>query len=93
MKVIDVLENKMALWLVLVCLLFLFGCQEAKITQGYTQQYTKQEIELMLQYHGSLVARYDGKQWWCLQGKRWIRIDSANAAKFARLRLSKENQT
>ena len=87
------MKRSVPVWLFASCLLFLFGCQEAKITQGFDQKYSKKEIELMLQYHGSLVARYDGKQWWCLQGKRWIKIDSANAAKFARLRLSKENQT
>ena len=85
--------RSVALWLALSCILFLFGCQEGKITQGYDKKYSKQEIELMLQYHGSLVARFDGKQWWCLQGKRWIKIDSANAAKFARLKLLRENQT
>ncbi len=85
--------KKVLLWLAVACLLFLFGCQEGKITQGFDKKYSKKEIELMLQYHGSLVARFDGKQWWCLQGKRWIKIDSANAAKFARLKLSRENQT
>ncbi len=84
-------RNIIPLWLAGACLLFLSACQEAKITQGFDNKYSKKEIELMMQYHGALVAKYDGKQWWCLQGKRWIKIDSANAAKFARLRLSRQN--
>ncbi len=93
MKVKNLCSRYVPLWLLASCLLFLFGCQEARIDQGFDQKYSKKEIEFMLQYHGALVARFDGKQWWCLQGKRWIKIDSANAAKFARLRLSKEDQT
>ena len=74
----------------LSCLLFLTGCQDAKTQGDYVNKYSKEEIKLMMRYHGALVAKFDGKQWWCLQGKRWIRIDSARAAQFAKLQLHKK---
>ena len=78
------------LWVMLSCFLFLTGCQDAKTQGDYVNKYSKEEIKLMMRYHGALVARFDGKQWWCLQGKRWIRIDSARAAQFAKLQLLKK---
>ncbi|RUM87294.1 MAG: hypothetical protein DSZ23_06055 [Thermodesulfatator sp.] len=80
------------LWVLLSCLLFLTGCKDAATKGNYVHKYSKDEIRLMMRYHGALVARYDGKQWWCLQGKRWIKIDSARAAGYARLQLKKTSR-
>ncbi len=84
-------EKIVPLWVLLASFLFLTGCKDAKTQGNYIHKYSKEEIELMMRYHGALVARFDGNQWWCLQGKRWIRIDSARAAKYARLQLKKKS--
>ncbi len=83
------LKNCACLCLLLGCLVLLSGCKDTKVKGSYVPQYSKEEIKLMMHYHGALVARFDGKQWWCLQGKRWIRVNSAHADKFARLHLKK----
>ena len=82
------MKRFLPIWLFFMSLIFLSGCQETKVNQGFQNNYSKKEIELMMKYHGSLVAKFDGKEWWCLQGKRWIRVNSARAARFAHLRLS-----
>ncbi|GEM_PF-6942614 len=63
---------------------------EHKVTAGVESPYSKQEIELMMKYHGSMIAKMENGQWYCLQGKRWIKITNAHAQKFARLHLAKE---
>ncbi len=88
---VDKIFKYLSFWVIFMCLLLLTGCKDARIQGDYIQKYSKEEIKLMMRYHGALVAKFDGKQWWCLQGKRWIRIDSARAAKFAQLKLRKRS--
>ncbi len=89
-----VLKRTIGLWLLCMGILFLFGCQEGRVSQGFApSKYSKKEIELMMKYHGSLIAKFDGRRWWCLQGRRWIKIDSAKAAHFAQVKLSKKRHS
>ncbi|MBW2097335.1 MAG: hypothetical protein JRG77_00725 [Deltaproteobacteria bacterium] len=39
----------------------------------------------MLSYHGALVAKFDGNQWYFLSGNRWIKLENAGAYKYALL--------
>ena len=87
----NLIKGHIPLWILLSCFLFLTGCKDAKTQGDYIHKYSKEEIKIMMRYHGALVARFDGKQWWCLQGKRWIKIDSARAARFARLQIKKKS--
>lgn len=79
---------------ILLCALFLTavtGCKQEKITKGSENPYSKEEIAMMMKYHGALVAKFEKGQWYCLQGKRWVKVNSANAHRFARLQLHREN--
>lgn len=91
MNTIKIFKRFWALWVLLSCLLFLTGCKDARTRGNYIHEYSKAEIKLMMRYHGALVARFDGNQWWCLQGRKWIRINSAKADRFARLQLKKKS--
>ena len=87
-------KGMIILWLFCMTILFLTGCKEEIVYKGsLPSKYSKEEIELMMKYHGSLIAKFDGKQWWCLQGRHWIKIDSANAAHFAQLKLSPQKHS
>ncbi len=91
MRYSNLLKKSIPLGVILSCFFFLSGCKDTKIKGDYVHKYSMEEIKVMMRYHGALVARFDGKQWWCLQGKRWIKIDSARAAQYARLQLNKKS--
>jgi len=44
----------------------------------------------MMSYHGALVARFDGKQWWFLAGKRWVKLEAGGAHEYALLAEKKD---
>lgn len=72
--------------LVIVGLLFLFtSCKDAPVTGEYDNPYTADEVKTMLSYHGALVAKLDGNQWYFLSGDRWIKLENAEAYKYALL--------
>jgi hypothetical protein len=65
---------------------FLFtACQDAQVKGEYDNLYTPDEVKTMLSYHGALVAKFDGNQWWFLSGDRWIKLENAGAYKYALL--------
>ena len=72
--------------LIIAGFLFLFpACKDAKVTKKYDNPYTPDEVKTMLSYHGALVAKFDGNQWYFLSGDRWIKIENAGAYKYALL--------
>lgn len=77
-------SRKIALAVIFTGLLFLVvACKDAQVRGNYLNPYTPEQISRMMSYHGALVAKFDGRQWWFLSGSRWIRLDNANALNFA----------
>ncbi len=77
-------SHRLALALVAAgLLLFMAACQDPQVLGDYSNPYTPEQVAKMMSYHGALVARFDGKQWWFLSGNRWIRLDNAKALDFA----------
>lgn len=77
----------------LIIILFLSGCEENKATGKYNDPYTKDEITRMMAYHGALAARFDGQQWWCLIGRRWVRIENGGAGRMVVMSRATRTQT
>ncbi len=76
--------RRVALVLVAASLLILVAaCQDPRVSGDYRNPYTPEQVTRMMSYHGALVARFDGRQWWFLSGKRWIKLDNAKALDFA----------
>ncbi len=72
--------------LIMVCFVIIMtACQDSQVNGEYNNPYSKAQIQRMMAYHGSLVAKFDGKQWWFLSGDRWIKIENAGAYEFALL--------
>jgi hypothetical protein len=72
--------------LIIASLPFLFtACQDAQVKGEYDNPYTPDKVKTMLSYHGALVAKFDGDQWWFLFGDRWIKLENAGAYKYALL--------
>ncbi len=65
------------------CLIVMVGCQDVQVEGGSDNPYTLAQVEAMMGYHGALVARFDGKQWWFLRGRRWIPIEAGGAREYA----------
>ncbi len=84
------IKNFRALLLCTLMLAILTACKQETITSGVENPYTKEEIAIMMKYHGSLVAKFENGQWYCLQGKHWVKINSANAQRYARLQLKRQ---
>lgn len=68
---------------ILLCLLSACNTPDSQVSGEYHNPYTRAEIDRMLRYHGALVARFDGKQWYFLSGHRWIKIENGGARQFA----------
>ncbi len=56
---------------------------------GYVQNknlelFTVEQIKKMMRYHGTLVAKFDGRHWRFLSGNYWIKLDNANAVEYAK---------
>ena len=62
---------------------FVAVCQDTQVRGKYKNPYTPGEVQRMMAYHGALVARFDGKQWWFLSSDRWFRLENAGAQEFA----------
>jgi hypothetical protein len=78
--------RRLSVVLIIVGLLFLFpACQDAQVTGEYDNTYTPDEVKTMLSYHGALVAKFDGNQWYFFSGDRWIKLENAGAYKCALL--------
>ena len=83
--------RRLSVLLIIAGFLFLFpACQDAKVTKKYDNPYTPDEVKTMLSYHGALVAKFDGNQWYFLSGDRWIKIENAGAYKYALLSSKKK---
>ncbi|MBW1937556.1 MAG: hypothetical protein JRF20_02855 [Deltaproteobacteria bacterium] len=77
---------RLSVVLIIASVLFLFtACQDAQVTGEYDNPYTTDEVKTMLSYHGALVAKFDGRQWYFLSGDRWIKLENAGAYKYALL--------
>ncbi|MBW1965671.1 MAG: hypothetical protein JRI40_10770 [Deltaproteobacteria bacterium] len=77
---------RLSVVLIIASFLFLFtACQDAQVTGEYDNPYTTDEVKTMLSYHGALVAKFDGRQWYFLSGDRWIKLENAGAYKYALL--------
>jgi len=72
------------------CLLFMTACQDAQVKGEYSNPYTLTQVKQMMAYHGALVARFDGKQWWFLSGKRWVKLEAGGAHEYALLAERKD---
>ena len=78
--------HRLSVVLIIASVLFLFtACQDAQVTGEYDNPYTPDEVKTMLSYHGALVAKLDGNQWYFLSGDRWIKLENAGAYKYALL--------
>lgn len=71
----------------LLFLLLLSGCQDTKVgvRDDYKNPYTIDEVRRMMAYHGAQVAKFDGKQWWFLSGRRWVKLENDGAQAYALL--------
>ena len=67
------------------------GCQKHLVQGKAYNPYTPIQVKRMMEYHGALVAKFDGRQWWFLAGRHWIRLESAGAYKYALLADSKNH--
>lgn len=67
----------------LLCTISACNTPDSKVNGEYHNPYTRAEVDRMLRYHGALVARFDGKQWYFLSGHRWIKIENGGAKRFA----------
>jgi hypothetical protein len=80
------IRRRIGATLLLTALVFLMAaCQDAQVAGEYHNPYSAKEVRTMMAYHGALVARFDGHQWWFLSGDQWIRIENAGAREFALL--------
>ncbi|MBW1927286.1 MAG: hypothetical protein JRI35_08880 [Deltaproteobacteria bacterium] len=78
--------RRMSPVLIVASFIFLFSaCQDAQVKGKYDNPYTSDEVKTMLSYHGALVAKFDGNQWYFLSGNRWIKLENAGAYKYALL--------
>lgn len=78
--------RKFCIVLIVVSLIALMtACQDTKVTGEYNNPYSLTQVRHMMAYHGALVAKFDGNQWWFLSGDRWIKLENAGAYKFALL--------
>lgn len=77
------------IYLLLPVVLSLSACKEHKAKGEYNDPYSKEEVERMMAYHGSLTAKFDGKQWWCLSGKTWFKIENGGASRVVNLSANK----
>ncbi len=79
--------NTLGAWItfVLILLFLLGGCKDAKVRGDYKNPYTTDEVRRMMAYHGAQVARFDGKQWWFLSGRRWVKLENDGAQAYALL--------
>ncbi len=68
-----------------IFLFLLSGCQDVKVKGDYKNPYTTDEVRRMMAYHGAQVARFDGKQWWFLSGRRWVKLENDGAQAYALL--------
>jgi hypothetical protein len=75
-----------------VSIFFLAGCQEYKASGEYRDPYSKEDVVKMMAYHGAIAARFDGKQWWCLSGKKWFKIENGGAAKLVQVSRQEPSQ-
>ncbi|GEM_PF-1042968 len=69
------------------------GCQKHLVKGDAYSPYTPIQVKKMMEYHGALVAKFDGKQWWFLAGRRWIRIENAGAYKYVMLSDAKNHSS
>ncbi len=53
--------------------------------------YTIDQIQRMMRYHGALVAKFDGMNWRFWSGSAWIKLDNANALKYAKVNSKQYN--
>ncbi|NDY42395.1 hypothetical protein G3N55_06005 [Dissulfurirhabdus thermomarina] len=74
---------------VVIALLLWPGYQDGVVKGNYHNPYTPQEVRRMMAYHGALVARFDGRQWWFLSGGRWVRLENYGAQEYAQLTASR----
>ncbi|MBA2849733.1 hypothetical protein HNQ76_002135 [Thermosulfuriphilus ammonigenes] len=51
------------------------------IKGDYHNPYSLEDVKRLMNFHGALVARYDGGRWYFLSGRRWYRLDSPFALK------------
>jgi hypothetical protein len=78
--------RRLSMVLTIAGFIFLFtACQDAQVKGEYDNPYTSDEVKTMLSYHGALVAKFDGNQWYFLSGDRWIKLENAGAYKYALL--------
>ena len=85
----NIAENnlrRVSVVLIIVGLVFLYTARhDAQVTGEYDNPYTPDEVKTMLSYHGALVAKFDGNQWYFLSSDRWIKLENAGAYKYALL--------
>lgn len=80
--------------LISVVLISLFtACQDTQVKGEYNNPYTYDEVKAMLSYHGALIAKFDGNQWYFLSGNRWIKLENAGAGRYALLSSDSESST
>ncbi len=69
--------------IVLGFIVIITACHGTKVTGKYNNPYTLSQVKDMMAYHGALIARFDGNQWWFLSGNRWIKLENDGAYRFA----------
>ena len=69
------------------------GCQKHVVKGDVYSPYTPTQVKKMMEYHGALVAKFDGRQWWFLAGRRWIRIENAGAYRYVMLSDAKNHSS
>lgn len=80
------IHQRIGVTLLLAALVVLLAaCQDAQVKGEYHNPYSAKQVRTMMAYHGALVAKFDGHQWWFLSGDQWIRIENAGASEFALL--------
>ncbi len=78
-KVIYIVYLGLLLSVGLLSLSYMENAMQEQIISGSDVPFTIVQVETMMRYHGASIARFDGKNWWFLNGNSWINITNGNA--------------
>ena len=61
---------------------YIKGEEAILVSSGIESPYTVEQVEAMMRYHGTLIAKFQGGRWLFLKDGQWISIENGNALKY-----------